>query len=87
MNHGYEMYSIQNIVNNHIISLYGDRSGYQNQMMILKHIAISNHYVVHQDLRVLYLNYTAKTNKNKQTHRIRSDLQLTDEGVGGVGTG
>lgn len=66
MNHGYEMYSIQNIVNNHIISLYGDRSGYQNQIMILKHIAISNHCCTPRPDSVVSQLYCK--NKQKQTN-------------------
>ena len=43
------MYTVENIVNNYVISLYGDR--WQLVMVIVsKCIEISNHYIVYQQL-------------------------------------
>ena len=41
------MYSVGNIVNNYIISLYGDGKVTRLILIILKGIEISNHYVVY----------------------------------------
>ena len=46
MSNGYEMYSVENIVNNYVISLYGDTVTRLIVVIILKCTEISNHYVV-----------------------------------------
>ena len=58
------MYSVGNIVNNTIMSLYGDGLVIRLIVVInLKCIEILNYYVVHQELTVLQVNYTSETNK------------------------
>ena len=48
---------------------------------------ISNHYVVQQELTVLQINYTSKTNtqSNKLIYKKGSDVQFQESGVGDRG--
>ena len=48
---------------------------------------ISNHYVVHQELTVLQINYTSKTNtqRNKLIYKKGSDMWFQELGVGDRG--
>ena len=48
MRHGYEMYSMGNIVNNCVTIFYGDIITRHNMVIILKYIEIPNHHVVYQ---------------------------------------
>ena len=46
MSHGYEMYSVGNILNNYVIILYGDIAQRDTVVISFKRIEISNHYAV-----------------------------------------
>ena len=48
MNHEYEMYSVGNIVNNYVISLFGNI--FVTRLIVVKFIEVLNHYVVYQEL-------------------------------------
>ena len=52
MSLGDEMYSVGNIVDNHVVSLYGDTRSLTRLIVVntLKRREISNHYVVYQEL-------------------------------------
>ena len=50
MSHRYDMYSVENIVNNYEISLYGDIVTRLIVEMILKYTEISNHYFMKQEV-------------------------------------
>ena len=50
MSHGYEVYSVGNIVDNNVITLYSDRGQLDIMVIILKCMEIWNHYIVYQEL-------------------------------------
>ena len=50
MSDRYEMYSVGNIINNYVISLYDNTMTRLIMVIILKRVEISNHFVVQWEL-------------------------------------
>ena len=51
MSHSYDMYSVQNMVNNFIIFVWWQMVTRLTIVIILKHVEILHHFIVQQELK------------------------------------
>ena len=87
MSHGYEMYSVGNIVNNYVISLYGDNGTSLNMVIILKCREILNHYVVYPELTQYCQSITFQKQTNKPIEKEIRFMFNREGGLWGEGGG
>ena len=76
---GNVIYSIRNMVNNIIITLYGNRWLLDLVVIISQCMQISNHCVIHLKLTILYVNYISIKKERPKISNISFHLRKLEK--------